>query len=75
VNLFQVAHDLRNPISSIISACEYLTTYSPEDLQPDQREMIAQIESSAVTLLRLSQQLSKSGKPKSRNAARGESGS
>ena len=52
--LFNAIHDLNNPISSIISACEYLAVYSQENLDPEQLQMIAEIELSARTLLQLS---------------------
>jgi hypothetical protein len=64
VHMTQVAHDFQNRISSIISACEYLATYSPENLNPDQREMIVQIGSSAATLVELSQEISEYTKTK-----------
>jgi hypothetical protein len=51
--LSAVVHDLKNPISSIISSCEYLEGYSQENLEPDQLELIHAIESSARTLLQL----------------------
>jgi signal transduction histidine kinase len=68
--LAEVAHDLRNPISSIISACEYLATFSQENLNPDQLEMIAGIESSAASLLQLSRQLSERAGARSESAGR-----
>jgi hypothetical protein len=49
-----VVHDFKNPISTIISSCEYLEEYSPENLDPQQWEMIRSIHSAAATLLRLS---------------------
>ena len=52
--ILKVVHDLNNPISSIVSSCEYLTEYSQENLSPEQLEMIAIIDASARTLLRLS---------------------
>jgi K+-sensing histidine kinase KdpD len=55
--LIEVAHDLQNPISSIISACEYLAAYSHRANRV-QLEMIAGIEASASTLLRLSTRIS-----------------
>jgi len=57
-NLFQIAHNLQNPVSSIISACEYLVTYSRENLNTEQVEMIVGIESAAAALLELSRRLS-----------------
>jgi signal transduction histidine kinase len=57
--LSNAIHDLKNPISSIISACEYLTLYSEENLNPEQVEMITEIESSARTLLQLSDRIAK----------------
>ncbi len=51
--LSAVVHDLKNPISSIISSCEYLEEYSQENLEPEQMELIQAIESSARTLLQL----------------------
>jgi len=50
-DLVEAAHDLQNPISSLISACEYLATYSGGSLNPEQLEMIAGIESSAAAVL------------------------
>jgi signal transduction histidine kinase len=67
-SLFEVAHDLQNPICSIISACEYLATYSRENLNPDQMEMIAGIGSAAETLLQLSHRLSERTKVRSGGA-------
>ncbi|MCX6632420.1 MAG: hypothetical protein NTW28_32850 [Candidatus Solibacter sp.] len=55
--LWPTVHDLRNPISSIIGSCEYLSEYSPENLEPEQREMLSAIETSARTLLGLSAKL------------------
>ena len=52
-------HDLKNPISTIIFSCEYLSEYAQENLEPEQLEMIAAIEASAQTLLRLSGGLSR----------------
>jgi len=57
-------HDLRNPISTIVSSCEYLTGYSPENLNPEQLEMIAGIEASARSLLELSFTISRLCRPK-----------
>ena len=59
--LLEVAHDLQNPISSIISACEYLAAYSQENADRAQLEMIAGIESAAATLLKLSDRISSLG--------------
>ncbi len=50
--LIEVAHDLQNPISSILSACEYLSAYSEDPTA--QMEMVAGIQASAATLLQLS---------------------
>jgi hypothetical protein len=66
IDLFQVAHNLQNPVSSIVSACEYLVTYSQANLNPEQLEMIAGIESAAAVLLQLSRQLSERVKQGSR---------
>ncbi|MCX6631184.1 MAG: hypothetical protein NTW28_26530 [Candidatus Solibacter sp.] len=55
--LFAAVHELKNPISSIIGSCEYLAEYSPENLEPEQREMIDGIAMSARTLLQLSGRL------------------
>jgi signal transduction histidine kinase len=52
--LLSTVHDLKNLISSILSSCEYLVGYANEKLDPVQVEMLAGIESSARTLLRLS---------------------
>jgi K+-sensing histidine kinase KdpD len=62
--LIEVAHDLQNPISSIISACEYLAAYSRRPSRA-QLEMIAGIKASAATLLELSGRISKLAGPKS----------
>jgi len=56
--LLEAAHDLQNPISALISTCEYLAAYSPGNLNPEQLEMIAGIESSAATLLLNSRRIS-----------------
>ena len=69
LSLFEVAHDLQNPISSIVSACEYLTKYSQENLNIEQKEMIAGIESAAETLLQISRRLFERSKGKSRSSA------
>ena len=55
--LLAAIHDLKNPISSIIGSCEYLSEYSRENLKPDQLEMITGIETSAQTLLQLAGRL------------------
>ena len=55
--LRSTVHDLTNPISSIIGSCEYLSEYSPENLEPEQREMLSAIETSARMLLGLSAKL------------------
>jgi signal transduction histidine kinase len=68
-SLFEVAHELQNPISSIIGACEYLATYYRENLNSDQSEMISGIESSAATLLRLSRRLSEAAPRRVRRAS------
>jgi K+-sensing histidine kinase KdpD len=57
--LLTAVHDLKNPISSIISACEYLTEYSHENLDPVQLDMIRGIESSARSLIQLSGTISR----------------
>jgi hypothetical protein len=57
-DLVEAAHDLQNPISSLISACEYLATYTAGNLTPEQQEMIAGIESSAATVLLHSRRIS-----------------
>jgi signal transduction histidine kinase len=55
--LLTAIHDLKNPISSIIGSCEYLSEYSRENLEPEQLEMIGGIEASARTLLQISGKL------------------
>lgn len=50
-------HDLKNPISSIISACEYLALYSKRNLNPEELQMITAIESSARSLIQLSDRI------------------
>jgi hypothetical protein len=69
LSLFEVAHNLHNPISSIVSACEYLTNYSQENLNTEQKEMIAGIESAAETLLQISRRLFERSNGKSRSTA------
>ena len=66
--LSTVIHDLKNPASSIISACEYLTEYSLENLHPDQLALIDGIESSARDLLQIPGRLSDLCKLKSQLA-------
>jgi len=56
--LSQAVHDLKNPISSIIGACEYLTQYCEEDSIAKHLEMISSMEASARMLLELSVRLS-----------------
>jgi len=55
--LSDAIHDLKNPISSIISACEYLGLYSQGNLKPEELQMITAIESSARTILQLSDRI------------------
>jgi len=55
--LSRTVHDLKNPISSIVGSCEYLTQYC-EDLTEEHLEMIAGIQLSARMLLQLSGRLS-----------------
>jgi len=55
--LSRTVHDLKNPISSIVGSCEYLTQYC-EDLTAEHLEMISGIELSARMLLQLSGTLS-----------------
>ena len=52
--LSQTVHDLKNPISSIIGSCEYLTQYCETDSIAEHLEMISSIEASARVLLQLS---------------------
>jgi light-regulated signal transduction histidine kinase (bacteriophytochrome) len=55
--LSRAIHDLRNPVSSIISSCDYLTAYCTETIDPEQMEMISRIEASARTLLDCSERI------------------
>jgi signal transduction histidine kinase len=57
VRLRKVIHDLQNPISSIITSCDYLVSYGMDTLEPDQVEMIARMESSARALMRLTHKI------------------
>jgi hypothetical protein len=50
-------HDLNNPISSIVSSCDYLMAYCTDNLEADAVEMIRQVETSAQALLRHSDQI------------------
>ena len=52
--LRKTVHDLKNPISSIIGSCEYLTQYCEEDSIADHLDMISSMEASARMLLQLS---------------------
>ena len=56
--LRETVHDLKNPISSIVGSCEYLTQYCQEDLTAVHLEIISGIEVSARMLLQLSGRLS-----------------
>jgi len=56
--LTRTVHDLKNPISSIVGSCEYLTQYCEDDLTQEHLEMISGIEVSARMLLHLSGRLS-----------------
>jgi len=56
--LRETVHDLKNPISSIIGSCEYLTQYCEEDSIAEHLELISSIETSARALLALSGRLS-----------------
>lgn len=56
--LRETVHDLKNPISSILGSCEYLTQYCEEDSIAEHLELISSIETSARTLLQLSARLS-----------------
>jgi len=56
--LTQTVHDLKNPISSIIGSCEYLTEYCETDSIAEHLDMISSIEESARMLLQLSASLS-----------------
>jgi signal transduction histidine kinase len=49
--LSTAVHDLRNPISSVLSSCDYLIAYCLDNLDPEQVEMITRIQVSARTLL------------------------
>ena len=53
-SLTRTVHDLKNPISSIIGSCEYLTQYCEEDSIADHLDMISSMEASARMLLQLS---------------------
>ena len=57
-SLTRTVHDLKNPISSIVGSCEYLTQYCQEDLTAVHLEIISGIEVSARMLLQLSGRLS-----------------
>jgi signal transduction histidine kinase len=52
------AHDLRNPISGILTACQYLTEDATSILEPHQVLVLASIESSARVALQLIHALS-----------------
>ena len=56
--LSQAVHDLKNPISSIIGSCEYLTQYCEKDSIAEHLEMISSMQASARMLLELSVRLS-----------------
>ena len=49
--LLSVTHDLRNPVSSIIGFCEFLSKGAAGALKPEQKGMIASIQSAAGRLM------------------------
>ena len=55
--LREAVHDLKNPISSIIGSCEYLTQYCEDDPVAEHLEIISGMEASARMLLQLSGRL------------------
>jgi hypothetical protein len=54
--LTNAIHDLKNPIGSILSACEFMTEYS-DNLNSEQKQMIYAIDAAAGTLLNLSDKI------------------
>ena len=67
--LSDAIHDLKNPISSILSACEYLGAYSQENLSPEQLQLLTEIATSAEILNQLSDRIAELS---SRSRRRGE---
>jgi hypothetical protein len=61
--LSAAVHDFKNPISCIISSCEFLEGYSRESLEPEQLEVVRAIQSAARTLLRLSANIARIQSP------------
>jgi signal transduction histidine kinase len=55
--LRKAVHDLKNPISSILGSCDFLSAYSHDQLDQEQVEIIAGIEASARTLLQLTSRI------------------
>jgi hypothetical protein len=53
----EAVHDVKNSISSVLSLCEYFGEYSRKNRSPDYMEMIAALESSARTVLELSDRM------------------
>lgn len=51
--LGELAHDLRNPISSIMMRCEYLSEYEAHTLTDDLKQIVLNISKSLVHMLRL----------------------
>jgi signal transduction histidine kinase len=49
----KLVHDLRNPVSGILSASQYLIEDAGPSLDQHQREILASIEDSGIRLLRL----------------------
>lgn len=68
--MFAAVHELKNPISSIISSCEYLSEYSRESLDSEQMAMIERMHSSAMTLLQVSGKIAEFSKAKLRSATK-----
>jgi signal transduction histidine kinase len=59
--LANLAHDLKNPISGIIGACQFLGEDGPEKLSAAQLRVLASIESSARKLLQIADGLPRHG--------------
>jgi signal transduction histidine kinase len=62
VAIRKLFHDLRNPISGILSASQYLIEDAGPSLDPHQRALLASIEASGIRLLRLIEDFERSGK-------------
>lgn len=65
----RLVHDLRNPISGILSASQYLIEDAGPSLDQEQRAMLALIETSGIRLLYLIEDFERSDKHSGKSAS------